>query len=166
MTDGQPDFSAIFFETFNRAAHPVRYAIRNSPNLLHDLAFVSSLVHDARLLTPDVQPEDGCVTIALNRDCWELGYTQRGQSHELHIADCQLRLTGVQSIQWDFEQTPLGEPWLDFLWIDLGFRRDPHFGFYLVGDELKCTIMLAQDDWTIHLMDTEMPYLFSQKPSS
>ncbi|HAV61350.1 MAG TPA: hypothetical protein DCY13_03190 [Verrucomicrobiales bacterium] len=161
MTHTQPDFSSIFHQTFAALNGPVRYCIRQDGNLLHDLAFLSSLTHDARILSRDVLPEKGAITIALNRDCWERGYTKHERSLELHVADSALHLTGVQKVRWRYTNQVTGQPWLDYLWIDRRFRRKSQFEFYLIGEHWRCTITLAGDDWTIRLIDAEMPYLWS-----
>jgi hypothetical protein len=118
MTDHQPNFNALFYETIGPASHPIRYAIRQGPNCVHDLIFVSSLTHDARILNPDAKPHDGKFEIRLNRDCWELGDTDIGGHKELHIADSQLCFTAVKSVHWHFDKQLTHDPWLDYLWID------------------------------------------------
>lgn len=165
MTDHQPNFDALFYETFGANSHPVSYAIRRGPNCGHDLIFVSSLTHDARILNPDAQPNDGRLEIRLNRDCWELGFTSRERCSELHIADSQLSFTAVNSVQWHFDNPLTHEPWLDYLWIDRERSNGPdaQFTFYLVGSNWKCTVSMVKDDWTIQLNDAELPYLWSDR---
>lgn len=166
MSEPQPNFSRIFFDTFGVSSHPVRYGIRNDPNLLHDLAFLSSLTHDARVLSTEAQIINGTVSIALNRDCWELGYTDHENSKELHIADSVLKFTGAREIDWQFKKPPVDEPWVHYLWIDPGYRVEPEFDFFLIGsDGWKCTIRLAQDNWAIEIEDQEMPCLWSAQNS-
>ena len=168
MIDVQPDFSKIFSETFASGAHPIQYSIRDGPNFLHDLAFVSSLVHDARVQHVPTVVQNGIVEIPLNRDCWELPYTDHGNSLELHVADSILRLSGVTTIAWQFDQEAADNPWIYYLWADPAYRdsRKKHFAFYLVGEDWKSTITLTHDDWKIELRDLVPPYLWSSKNPS
>jgi hypothetical protein len=159
----QPDFGQLFRETFAADKHPVRYSVRSDGNLLHDLAFMSSLVHDARLINWNAQAHDGNLTLELNRDCWELGYHRKEKSSELYLADSILKLTGVQAVEWNCEGHPKEEPWIEYLWIDPGFRHNERFNFYLVGDHWKCTINLLESQTSIELHDTNSPYLWSER---
>jgi len=165
MTTAQPNFTKLFYETFASGCHPIKYSIRNYANCLHDLAFMSSLVHDARVRDMPAVAENGTIQIPLNRDCWELGYTEHGNSSELHVADALLCFEGVKSINWQIAKKPEGETWIDFLWLDPAWRdrRRKHFAFYIVGEDWKCTITLSQDQWKIVLCDQEEPYLWSAR---
>lgn len=66
----QPDFQALFFDWGENVARLLQYAVRRDSNLRHDIAFLSSLLHDAELLKVTHQGEK--VVCELQRDTWEL----------------------------------------------------------------------------------------------
>jgi len=66
----QPDFQALFFDWGENVARPLQYAVRHDSNLRHDIAFLSSLLHDAELLKVTHQGKK--VVCELQRDTWEL----------------------------------------------------------------------------------------------
>jgi len=165
MARQQPDFRKLFSDTFPPDGQPTTYSIRRDSNLPHDIAFVSSLVQDARILQRQTAIDDGRIVVPLNRDCWEIPYTHHDQAVELHIANSQLAFTGVESIEWRFKREPDSDPWLSFLWVAKGYR-DSHrkrFGFFLVGEDWKCKLALTQDEWSVTLQDQEVPYLWSSR---
>jgi hypothetical protein len=43
-----PDFTALFFASLGARSKPILYELRDGPEMLHDLVFLSSLIHDAR----------------------------------------------------------------------------------------------------------------------
>src|ERR1700677_774592 len=95
----QPDFSALFRVSTIR---PLRFEVRNGPNYVHDVQFLSSHLHDARFTIEDVTLEDGKLSIVFDRDCWELGYTKHPDSLELHTASSRLTIEPVSGIDWVF----------------------------------------------------------------
>jgi len=158
----QPDFTKLFFDALGGDPAPIRYPLRQGPCLLHDVAFLSSLLHDARVYNPRADAGDGKLDVRFNRDCWELGFVEKANSSELHIADCVLRFRGVQSVEW-ITSTQVDEPWLSHVWVTDGYRNDSQFTFYLKGEDWQCDIDLDADDWSIILEDTESPYLWSAR---
>lgn len=66
----QPDFQTLFFDWGEKVARPLQYAVRRDSNLRHDIAFLSSLLHDAELIKVTHQAEK--VVCELQRDTWEL----------------------------------------------------------------------------------------------
>ncbi|WP_459556153.1 hypothetical protein [Lacunimicrobium album] len=66
----QPEFQALFFDWGENVARPLQYAVRHDSNLRHDIAFLSSLLHDAEILKVTHEAEK--VVCDLLRDTWEL----------------------------------------------------------------------------------------------
>ena len=160
----QPDFSNTFFQTFGGAPTPVSYEIREI-GFLHDIAFLTALTHDARLLNPNAEPENGGLTLRLNRDCWEYGFTRIQQSQELHIADTLIQLGGVVSCAWEIGELKTDEPWIDYTWICREFRDHDSktFKFLTVGENWRLDVVMDREEWSIKLDDQETPHLWSAK---
>jgi hypothetical protein len=156
-----PDFTKLFFDALGGVAEPVRYPLRSGPYLLHDVAFLSSLLHDARVLNPRADAVDGVLVVRFNRDCWELGALQKEGSSELYVADSTLTCRGVRSVTWHLFEDGGKEPWLDYVWVDDGYRTDEQFSFFLKGHEWHCRIVLEELEWSVALEDEETPYLWS-----
>lgn len=165
MAKYQPDFNAIFTDALGGPPEAIRYELRDGPCLPHDLAFLSSLLHDARVLNPGDGPNDGVLAIETNRDCWELGYTKHERSLELHIADSVLTCAGVASVSWRLGETPAEQPWINYLWIDRSYREHDaeQFQLLLAGEDWECDAMLKRDEWSVELRDREIPYLWSER---
>lgn len=70
--DTQLDFSELFFTFFQRFPKGVRYAVRHNCNLRHDLQFVSSLIHDAKIKLDVTTLGTGNLCLPIVRDRWEL----------------------------------------------------------------------------------------------
>ncbi len=164
MAKSQIDFSALYFDSLGGPPEPIRYELRDGSCLLHDIAFLNSLIHDARALNPNANATDGKFALQINRDCWELGYTKHGIGLELHIADSTLDFTGVDSVLWRFDQ-PDPEPWVDYLWVDRLYRthRSKTFHLILANETWECAICLNRDEWSATMQDREMPYLWSSR---
>ncbi len=65
----QPDFGQFFHLA---AWRPLDYETRPGPNLLHELAYLSSYSHDARFRPDRMRYERKRLVIELERDCWEI----------------------------------------------------------------------------------------------
>jgi hypothetical protein len=160
----QPDFTALFFDTFGNASQPIRYELRQPPMLLHDLSFLSSLIHDARLKPAEICRSRGCIELPLNRDCWERGFTDTASGSELHAAATVLTVRSSGELHW-LAQPDRDEIWLDYLWVSETYRQTGGDRFELIvqfSGSPRLTIGLA-DDWSVILQDREMPYLWSQR---
>lgn len=162
----QPDFTKLFFDYFGKKSKKVKYELRLPPYLLHDLVFMSSLVHDARFYIKDVNIRGNRLTIPIERDCWEI---PKGKNNELHITKSKLIFTTISDIKWEFadisKANPDKELWIEYLHIDEDFRSDEsdYFTFTIAGHDWKLILSLKQYAFTAKLQDTEMPYLYSQK---
>jgi hypothetical protein len=161
MAKVPPDFTKLFFDALGGVAEPVRYPLRSGPCLLHDVAFLSSLLHDARVTNPRVDPVDGVLVVRLNRDCWELGLVKKDNSSELHVAASTLTCRGVRSVTWLLPEGGEPEPWLDYVWMDDDYRTKKQCGFFLKGHDWHCRIVLVEREWSVVLEDQETPYLWS-----
>ena len=162
----QPDFTLIFKETFGTKPRPVVYEIRPYASFLHDLAFVSGLIHDARIIPSKLIKTDSCITMPINRDCWELGYTEHAKSVELHMVNSEIRFDGVVSNDFhNIDSKSNEEYWIDFIWASEEFRFHSSDSFELTigGNEWKIGIKLSKEDFKILLNDIETPYLYSEK---
>jgi hypothetical protein len=163
MAKVPPDFTQLFFDALGGVAEPIRYALRSGPCLLHDVAFVSSLLHDARVLNPRVDAVDGVLVVRFNRDCWELGAVHQQDSSELYVADSTLTCRGVRAVTWHLPKNDGKEPWLDYVWLDDAYRTEEQFSFFLKGHDWHCRIVLGANEWSVTLEDKETPYLWSAR---
>ena len=160
MNKTPPDFTKIFFDSLGGPPAAITYPVRRAGNTLHDVIFLSSLLHDARVLNPKIQPSNGRMEIRFNRDCWELGMRQTQASAVLHVVDSVLTFKGVIAASWKGEALSKAEPWLDHCWIDHQFRDHDavEFTFSLFGEGWQCDIRLTRDDWGIEMRDEGMPH--------
>ena len=88
-----PDFG-IYFRTNSRS--PINFVSRDTPNLLHDMIFLRSYLHDATFETGDVHLTGNVLLIKMNRDRWEL-YKAPG---ELESIATRLVIRPVLSLTW------------------------------------------------------------------
>lgn len=160
MNKTPPDFTKIFFDSLGGPPAAITYPVRRAGNTLHDVVFLSSLLHDARVLTPNAQPSNGRLDVRFSRDCWELGMRQTQSSAVLHVVDSVVTFTGVIAAEWKGGALSKAEPWLDHCWIDRQYRDHEavEFTFSLIGDGWRCDIRLAMDDWSIEMRDQGVPH--------
>ncbi len=165
MAKTQLDFSALFYESLGGSPEPVHYKLREGPCLPHDIVFLNSLIHDARVKNPGVDDSNGNLSIHVNRDCWELGYTRNQDGLELHIADALINIDGVISCRWILTDDPIAEPWIDYLWFDRSYRSHDiaNFQIFLVGEHWECSLVLDREAWSLEMRDQETPYLWSSR---
>ena len=164
----QPNFQKLFFDHFNGPPKKVTYEVRQDSNRYHDLVFLSSLIHDARLKLSDVVRQKKQVSISINRDCWELGIVKRNGIGELYMANGKLTFSPAKSIQWHFQRkSKLDEEelWIGGIWLNRPSRNDLR-SLIIEGHGWDCEIILKDEDIRIVLEDIEVPYLYSQKEKS
>src|SRR5579862_5694887 len=160
----QPDFSAFFRSD---VVEPLRFEVRGGPNFVHDVQFLSGYLDGARFTTEDVRVDgDGKLTIAFDRDCWELGYTEYYGTMELHTANSELTVEPVSDVQWEranethtpkelaVENIYMGESHWDKDNASELIISAPHSGW-------KMRIIIADDFASIRLDDLETPHLHS-----
>lgn len=162
----QPDFTRIFFDHFGRKPKKVRYELRVPPYFLHDLAFMSSLIHDARFFRKDIILRGERLTIPINRNCWEIPLAQ---NNELHIAKAKLTFITAQDLTWVFHDIDIAdkdqELWIDGLCINESYRThtSDRFDFTICGHGWKLAFTLEDYINVVRLQDIEVPYLYSDK---
>lgn len=161
----QPDFSALFRKA---EVAPLSFSVRPGANAVHDVHFLSSYLHDARSSTPTLTRQGETLTILLNRDCWEFGYTATALGSELHIANSRLTISPVLEIRWKSKtEIPADrELWIESIYLGPAhWEADeaselvitaPHGGW-------RIAISLAEDFGEIRLEDQEVPYLYSRR---
>jgi len=167
----QPDFTKLFYEYFGQTPRKVHYIVRPYPHRFHDLIFLNSLIHDSRFQRNKISMRGHRLTIPINRDCWELKYTDYEKNsvkyHELHIADARLSIFPVNSIRWSFNHEydfPSDkELWIQSLWIDRKFDDEENTVVTIHGIDWKCMMLAVDEELLIKLHDIEVPYLFSKQ---
>lgn len=123
----QPNFQKIFFDHFKGPPKKVTYEVRQDSNQYHDLVFLSSLIHDARLKLSDVVQRRKQISISLNRDCWEHGTVRRDGSLELYIANSILTISPAASVEWHFQhkfEIDKKELWINSIRLDRPSNND------------------------------------------
>lgn len=65
----QPDFGNSFHLD---APRKIKYMVRFDANLLHDMTYLASYIHDSRFKIESVKHIRKRLIIPLERDCWEL----------------------------------------------------------------------------------------------
>ena len=154
----QPDFQALFFEHFGRRPRPHTYKVRfGTSNVYHDVIFLDSLVHDARLSRHSVRRQGGRVTIRLQRETWEVGTLVRKGAPPLHHVPSLLRISGVERLVWRFANRKVrGE--LSLRGAHLQPPRDAEaYHFILDGYRWKLHLLLNEYRAGIVLHDTGTP---------
>jgi hypothetical protein len=162
----QPDFTKLFFDHFGGKPKRVKYELRLPPHLLHDLVFLTSLVHDARFHRKNIHIRGDRLSVPMSRDCWEIPMTE---NNELHVAESKLTFTTARDLKWIF--MGMNEPdrdcelCIDCLFIDERFRshHSDRMGFVISGHQWRLEFTLDKMDYSVKLQDLEVPYLYSQK---
>lgn len=83
-----------YFQT--ESTDPIDFSSRYPPNLLHDLLYLSSYIHDAKFLITQVQLRDKKLYIPMERERWEL-YDLLG---DIHPISSLLTIEPVEAIRW------------------------------------------------------------------
>jgi hypothetical protein len=183
-----PDFQKVFSDYFGRVPRKITYEVRRDSNCYHDMAFISSLIHDARFRLSDVNLRGKRLTIDMNRDCWELGMLDKKGSSELHIADSRLTITSVVDLEWNYQYLPDFDESTELWIINIFYSPDelPSVArsvaesVRLQNPKIKddfvfsfpdritlngwfWSLQIALFDAKIKLSDKEVPYLFSER---
>jgi len=162
MAKTPPDFNALFFSSLGGKPGAISLSLRDGPNLLHDLAFMNGLLHDAHILNRNAQAKDGVLALRFDRDCWELGQIgTANQSLKMHVVESTLTCNGVLDVEWAGEGMSQAELWMNHLWISRQYL-DPRavtFTLSIVGDNWACDVALDRDRWMVALQDEAVPQL-------
>jgi len=160
-----PDFSALFRRD---TVAPLHFRVRDGAFTVHDVQFLSSYLHDARFMADAVMHRRRKLTIMLERDCWELGYTERTGSLELHVARSRLTIAPVSGYRWQIRDVERlqRELWIQSIYLDAVHWETadaselvvsaPHAGW-------KLSVAIADHCGDIRLDDQETPYLLPRE---
>jgi hypothetical protein len=149
-----PDFAQFFWATERK---PLHFVTRDQPNLPHDIAFLSSYLHDAEFLHSSVKRKRTTVSIYIERDCWEIGYGHNPHlpnESELLGARAVLTIGPVASLNW---RKPRAVSKLQIRSVYLAFESNQEPALIFAGgDEWQLRLSFS-DTPRIELRDVEMP---------
>lgn len=160
LRQAQPDFQALFFAHFGRRPRPHRYKVRfGTSNVYHDVVFLDSLVHDARLSRGSVRRQGSTVTIRLERETWEVGTLVLKGAPALHHVGSFLKIKGVSRLGWRFANSRARA------WSELSLRgaylhppsNSEAYEFILDGYPWQLRLRLNEYQAGIVLQDTGTP---------
>ncbi len=92
----QPDFGQWFHLAAPRRVH---YVSRNDENFMHDMAYLSSYLHDSRFFPLKVRIRKEKMVIPLVRSRWEL----LKKLDVLPVCRARLCISPVADIRWEFK---------------------------------------------------------------
>jgi len=101
----QPEFGQMWADHFGNVPRKITYEVRDDNNGPHDFVFLSSLLHDARIVPERVKLRGNRLTIPLERDCWEV---YRGD--RFYYTQAVLSVSPVQSVEWRFLHPAFRKP--------------------------------------------------------
>lgn len=157
----QPDFQALFFAHLGKQPKRQRYELRfNSSNLHHDVVFLTSLVHDARLSVASVKRRGSKLILDLLRDAWELDTVLHAGVPELLVAPSRLTITGVLTLEWRFEdRVPVNGDELEFQSVEVerAGEEGEKYRVRLAGFFWSLDLMLDGDRASVVLRDQRKP---------
>ena len=157
----QPDFQGLFFDFFGPVPKRHRYGLRfKTSNLHHDLIFLTSLLHDARLTLGSVRVRGSNVVINMERDTWEVGFLVREGAPTLHYCRTRLSVGGVRESEWRFRSQPPprdAELWLDKLDLQPSRENCEWFDLRLLGEGWEYHLVLVEEEAAVLLRDLARP---------
>lgn len=149
-----PDFQSQFFETFGGAPKKIVYETRGDSNGPHDIVFMASLIHEARLRPRDVKLRGDRMSIPIDRDCWELGIDE-----SLYTTPARLTFNNIKSPEWRFD-FGMQFDWKEELWIsalDLYWKSGDSRWIQLSGHGWSLRMAADHYEWSIKLRDLQTP---------
>jgi hypothetical protein len=158
----QPDFQALFLGLGESGPRRLSYSARFDSCIRHDLQFLASLVHDARLQRQNVVQRGERISIAIERDCWELGIEPDG---DLYVAPAVLRAAPVRRVEWRLLDSIGREPDTELSIVDLYPAEDFYdrelssFTLVLDGGGWSCRLLLDREEPSVELVDRQKPVL-------
>jgi hypothetical protein len=161
----QPDFSALFRRD---TVAPLHFRVRDGASFVHDVQFLSSYLHDARFTPEAVSKRGKKVSLIVERDCWEFGFTEHARSSELHTAKSRLTITPVSTLRWEAgDADSLGqELWIESIYLGTAHWETPDASELVLSAPhggWKLRISIADDYGDIRLDDLETPHLHSTR---
>jgi len=166
----QPDFADLFHKHFGDKPSKVTYVVRQDSNRFHDLIFLESLIHDARLKREQAVIRGTRLSMQIERDCWELDLIERADYAEFYIAQARLTISPVFDIEWRFEHrvefSPDTELWINDIWLERqAMQENDVVPVVINGFAWQCILTVHEPELKIRLQDLETPYLRSEKKS-
>ena len=101
----QIEFNKLFFQT---KYQPLEYSLRTDANGRHDVIFLDSYLHDARIFLNRITFKKGNLIVPLERTCWEL-FSGRGLNDVLHGCRSELLLFNVIDYYYSFSGKVLND---------------------------------------------------------
>lgn len=144
----QPDFQKIFADWGASVIPPLQFTVRIGCNLSHDVAFLSSLIHDARIRSMTVTGNE--LQISLLRDTWETYPSTR----DLNEVESELQTGPLKAVRFtNCENRPVGSG--DMI---EGVRSipDPTRGGFIIqvfGQKFSIEVELDEFDFSVQLRD-------------
>lgn len=154
MMNHQPNFSDLFFalgESF-RLNEQRKYVIRPLPQMVHDIMFLSSLIHDATFQGGSVELDpSGLLSVPLKRDTWE----QFRATGKLDSISSRLEFAGIVNSDEINLSINEGEFMVEYLWVSEDCRIDskPYFTVSIVGHDWRQDLKLDRVNFSIVLID-------------
>jgi hypothetical protein len=129
-----PDFG-IYFRTKSRS--PIDFVCREGANLLHDMVFLRSYLHDATFEMSNVGLKEKVLRITMQWDRWEL-LKARGQ---LESIATRLIISPVLSLKW--KSIPKAVRKQNTAYSKKFFIRDVYLGESIWDDTGRTEIVLS-----------------------
>ncbi|HEY4759488.1 MAG TPA: hypothetical protein VIH42_02795 [Thermoguttaceae bacterium] len=158
----QPDFARLFREHFDTTPAKLMYQVRQDSNRMHDIVFLSSLIHDARFRRKDLVLRNKRLVIGVERDCWELGMVDRADSKDIYLVQSRLIVSPVTEIKWGFAHgtdfAPEDELWIHDIWIARqAIQPGEYISLILGGFTWECILTVHEPNMTVRLQDIDIP---------
>ncbi|MEX8504719.1 hypothetical protein [Leptothrix ochracea] len=128
MSNKQPDFQELFFQTFSKQPSGISYRVRSDSNFTHDLYFLRSLINGAEFKLKDIKHEKQTLEIAILRARWELR-DEVANSTLLEIPSV-IKFSRAKRINWVASDTKHRAP----------FSGDLIDSSYSINSETTCEI--------------------------
>lgn len=160
----QPNFSKIFSDYFGTNPHKVLYEVREEPNLLHDIYFLGSLIHDAEFKRNKIQLKGKKIIIPIKRDCFEFS-NFNSKERVVYETNSLLSISPVKNIIWEFNNESEFEDdkiiYLHHLYIDFQShkRLSDEINIIFDGEYWKGHITVVKSKLKIILKDLELPVI-------
>lgn len=160
----QPNFSKIFSDYFGKIPRKVLYKVREEPNLLHDIVFLGSLIHDSEFKRNEIEQKGKKIIIPIKRDCFEFSNFNL-KKKLIYETNSLLSISPVKNIIWKFNSEVGFEDgktiYLHHLYVDfLSYKRmSDEINITFDGGNWKGHITVLKSKLKIVLKDLEIPII-------
>jgi hypothetical protein len=156
----QPEFGQMWADYFGTVPRKITYEVRDDNNGPHDFVFLSSLLHDARIVPERVRLRGKQLTIPLERDCWEVYLGDK-----LYYTQAVLSVSPVQSVEWRFVHPVFRKPEeaLSVSFLEIANAEVPPWTLKIDCTSWKCLIGIDSYSSTIVLRDKTSPISHSRR---